>query len=346
MIFVVTLFLVSSLIDRFQLQCAQQEGEGIDLKESSSHNKSHVKVVIAIGSAPKYQSRRDLIRQSWMQWNVPGITEIRFFTEETPDTQLEANNNNNDTVLAPSKGGYRGSTLRFFDQAEWFQERYDFDYFLRVDDDGFLCLPSLLQDLEQGNAPTANFFWGKYFCGTSVVADENFMLFSADLIQFFLASKRTLRINEKATFAANFGLWQHMMHLQVLDDRDRIDAQQGYLTEYMRKGNKVKDFCQSHIWAHHVTEPQVFKQVYQLAKHRGYGEAAPTNNNHTSTTNTSSSSSWIHNTLGKVCQNTQKHPECLNDKTTSLYSQEGSTRGFQGAKGFPSIVSNGKYPCH
>ena len=33
-----------------------------------------------------------------------------------------------------------------------------------------------------------------------------------------------------ATFAAHFGLWQHMLNLTILDDRWRIDAQQGYLT--------------------------------------------------------------------------------------------------------------------
>jgi hypothetical protein len=100
-------------------------------------------------------------------------------------------------VFAPSDvaGGYWNSMPRFLFQIKWFREHYRFDYFLRIDDDGFLCLDSVMRDLE--HAPTKNFFWGKYFCSPGkILADENFMLFSEDDLIEVLSSS-ALRINEK-----------------------------------------------------------------------------------------------------------------------------------------------------
>ena len=267
---------------------------------------------------------------------------IRFFTEGNTDTNHESLMHG-DMVLSPPDvaGGYWNSMPRFLFQIKWFRERYRFDYFLRIDDDGFLCLDSVMRDLE--HAPTHHFFWGKYFClQGKVVADENFMLFSQDLIEFFLSS--ALRINEKATFAAHFGLWQHMMDLQVLDDRGRIHAQQGWLkhAKYMQDGKNVKDFCQNHIWSHHVRHENVFSQVFALSKARNH-----------SSPNTALRASWIKESLGKVCVEKPKvdgkkhiQKECLGTtKPTSLQTQIGNRASFHGSSGFPSICSNENYSC-
>jgi hypothetical protein len=134
-----------------------------------------------------------------------------------------------------------------------------------------------------------------------------------------------------------------MLDLQVLDDRGRIHAQQGWLKHatYMQNGKGVKDFCQNHTWAHHVRLENVFSQVFALSKARNH-----------STPNTLHAS-WLEASLGKVCVAERKcdgkkriQEECF-DTTgrTSLHRQIGSRASFQDSSGFPSIYSNENYSC-
>ena len=142
---------------------------------------------------------------------------------------------------------------------------------LHVDDDGFLCLSTIVHNLVHA-APHRMFFWAKYFClDGKVLDDENFMLMFADLADFLDDANRrgVLRASYEgdATFAAHFGLWQHMLNLTILDDRGRIDAQQGYLTSYMRRGELgngkkapkalLGGFCRQYVWSHHVWSTSV-----------------------------------------------------------------------------------------
>mmetsp|Transcript_21008 Transcript_21008/g.34727 ORF Transcript_21008/g.34727 Transcript_21008/m.34727 type:complete len:365 (+) Transcript_21008:281-1375(+) len=314
----------------------------------STPPRRNVKLVIAIGSKPTNGELRQWLRSSWMQWAASSSeqVEIRFFTERTNETEQEDAGADDIVFLDPKLGGYWGSARRIFEQFDWFlSQDYHFEFFLRVDDDGFLCLPTLLKDLEQ--APSTHFFWGKYFCQENrITADENFMLFSNDLIQFFQAAAPVLRINEKATFAAHFALWQHMLQLQVLDDRDRIDAQQGYLTQYMRGNNdkhkNVEDFCATHIWAHHVKTKRVFEEAYRMAT-EGSLLLLPSVK---STANKNDTTWHMQDSLGNIClgePNLSHQGECSGG--SSLYQQKGIVPGFQKSQGFPSIQGNAQYSC-
>ena len=75
--------------------------------------------------------------------------------------------------------------LRFLYHAKWTAARYDFQYFLRVDDDYFVCLEKLLNELPL--RPKENLVWGNFHCeinGSWV--DESWMVFSRDIVETFL----------------------------------------------------------------------------------------------------------------------------------------------------------------
>lgn len=231
--------------------------------------KPEVTLVIAVGTAPGNIHLRQAHRQTWATPSEQGAVKVFYFTDKTESTMQEASQHD-DLVLMDVVGGHTNFLERFDSQVKWLQERYMFDYFLRVDDDGFLCIDQLMVDLKV--LPKSGLFWGKYFCEEGrVVADENFMLFSVDVIHLLINS--LFRRQGHATFAAHFGLWQHVLNLTIVDDRARIDAQQGYLTTFMHKRTASEtdkqsctDFCSKYIWAHHVHDAQVIYWAYEGMK--------------------------------------------------------------------------------
>lgn len=242
---------------------------------SPEQSAAAVALFIAIGSAPGNRLSRDQLRATWLTWTGAesrrmGIkVDYRFFTERTGSTVLEQQRFG-DIVFQAAGTGYQNHALRFFEQVSWVTAIPDkHHYFLRLDDDGFLCLPRLCLDLL--SLPRTQFFWGKFFCEPGrVLADENFMLFSWDVVEYFHKSKHVLRVKPEATFAAHFGVWQHMLNITVFDDRARLDVQQGWITGWMQ-GVATKDkptqqqaqgFCRQHIWAHHVTDKALIQTVF------------------------------------------------------------------------------------
>ncbi|GBG30715.1 UDP-galactose transporter 1 [Hondaea fermentalgiana] len=191
---------------------------------------------------------------------------------------LEESHEHADLIVQTVPSGYRNFLSRFFFQMEWILERYDADYILRLDDDGFLCVEQLFSLLEV--FPRERFFYGKYFCAREKrVADENIMLFSQDVVKNLTLMRPLLRVNAGATFAAHFGMWQHFLDVDVFDDQMRIDSQvNGPRTKYMHTkptpgeefiyaaNSTYGEFCDKFVWAHHVPDPLVIR--------RGPGAAA------------------------------------------------------------------------
>ena len=217
---------------------------GMSRKPELANTRDHVLFFIAIGSGPKNIGRRMALRDTWLKWCHCGcpLHQIvyRVFTESGPATHDEQNLYGDLVLSANATTGKKDFLRRWQTQVHWAIRHFEFDFLLHVDDDGFLCLPTVVHNLVHA-APKRMFFWAKYFCNDGkVVADENFLLMSADLVHFldYAINRGVLRATYEgdASFAAHFGFWQHMLNLTILDDRRRFDAQQGYLTPYMRRG--------------------------------------------------------------------------------------------------------------
>jgi hypothetical protein len=200
--------------------------------------------IFLIYSAPQYRNRREAVRNSWLEWLDPNQQHCYRFITHTKRNATSVKSNENDlTVLDGPDGrlqyGKRGlDLLRFGEQH--FTSGYS--YLVKLDDDGFLCLPRLLYQLKR--RPRQRFVWGKYWLQNQwgrnrgrTRMDENFMVISRDLVQFIVlntgSSDSLLAFDPTQTFAVNFAYWTHFLRLNIHDDRSEIDSQQHYLTSYM-----------------------------------------------------------------------------------------------------------------
>lgn len=250
----------------------------------------NVLLFIAIGSAPGNHELRAAARDSWLHW-LPrdGSVEYKFFSDARPageesgsesgqvwDSLEEEERHEMDVVLQPLATGYGSNSenaygQRALHQISWIRQRFGdgLSYFLRIDDDSFLCLHRLLYELK--TTPTEQFFWGRFWCRDARNrADENFMLFSGDVAALLDDDRfvgRLLPFDNRVTLGWNFGYWSWILNLTIFDDQERLDAQQGYLTDYMHEEeasepSKLSRFCDSFLYAHHVTPPVI------IAAHR------------------------------------------------------------------------------
>lgn len=115
--------------------------------------KKRLKLIIAILSAPIRFDRREGIRRTWMSECTSGEVVCRFFTDSLsdmePNVQTALTNENaryGDIEFMPIPKGYNFG-LRLLWLMEWSVERYEFDFFLRMDDDYFVCLKRLLFEI-------------------------------------------------------------------------------------------------------------------------------------------------------------------------------------------------------
>jgi len=110
---------------------------------------SHKLLVIAVPSVRK--ERREKIRETWLTWADDRIT-LRFFCEWSKDKnsntalkkEMEAHG---DIVVLNIEPGMNFG-LKLLEAMRWMSKNYSFDFFLRLDDDYFLCLPRLLEELD------------------------------------------------------------------------------------------------------------------------------------------------------------------------------------------------------
>lgn len=134
------------------------------------------------------------IRNSWLACGDDRVV-LRFFTEQADEASSEAYAIR--AGLAAESDTFGGLVVMELDRGmnfdakllwamRWANDRYTFDFFLRLDDDYFLCLDRLLRELEANRerlgleAPLL--FGGFRYCDGAARVDEAYLLFSAGLI--------------------------------------------------------------------------------------------------------------------------------------------------------------------
>lgn len=146
------------------------------LKPATVTNDGKVKLLLFVGihSAPTRLDRRKAIRETWMKecrGNPDAV--CRFFTDgqDVKGHRLEAKKGRQlenesrvyeDMLLADVPGGVNFA-LKFLWMIQWAKERYDFHFFLRLDDDYFICFEKLMLELEVVR-PREKFQWGWLHC--------------------------------------------------------------------------------------------------------------------------------------------------------------------------------------
>ncbi len=157
-----------------------------------------------------------------------------------------------------------GSRGKF--QMQWALDHVPhFTYFLRVDEDGYLCLDSLFAVINAG-VPKSKFLWGRFHCKKLIARmDENFMFMSRDVVTYFVEGWRSRQVayDGRLTLALNVGAMLSRLHhvcgWTFWDDRHRIRWEEK-LTDRMD--------CRNHIWFHHL-KPEQIKLFHQRHHERG-----------------------------------------------------------------------------
>eukprot|EP00903_Cladosiphon_okamuranus_P008646 g8290.t1 len=155
----------------------------------SSDSRTHVMLVIAVVSARP--DRRQAVRKSWLAWADERV-EIRFFLEKPEPGSAD------DVAVAEESAAHGDIVLMDIDPGmnfglklvwalRWMSDEFTFDFFLRLDDDYFLCLRRLLDELEvtrdAAEAPL-KIFGGKVLCNYYGMTriDEAYLLLSGHLV--------------------------------------------------------------------------------------------------------------------------------------------------------------------
>ncbi|CAN0032931.1 unnamed protein product [Ectocarpus sp. 4 AP-2014] len=156
----------------------------------------HVNLAIAVPSVRP--ERREAIRKTWLKWGDDRVV-LRFFTEPSN----EADNENSKTTPLAEESRTHGDIIiqdisagmnfgvKLLEAMKWMSSHYSFDFFLRLDDDYFLCLEHLLNELScllMSDAQQSPIYSGTRGCGTVPAMDEAYILLSSVIVDRILAA--------------------------------------------------------------------------------------------------------------------------------------------------------------
>ncbi|XP_032239906.2 titin [Nematostella vectensis] len=153
--------------------------------------KPRVRIVIFVMTAVSRSDRRKAIRETWWSRCKPPEAACYFVTDGYIDESMyddvkAESDEHKDILFLPTDEGLNFG-LRLLYTMEWSLAKYHYDFFLRLDDDYFICIEKLLHELQyQIKVKVA---WGFWHCDTPYVVylDESFALLSHDLIVTFLS---------------------------------------------------------------------------------------------------------------------------------------------------------------
>ena len=104
--------------------------------------------------------------------------------KENSTSLIEEQSTYNDTEFQNLQGGVEFGK-RFLYHMVWAMQNYEFDYFMRIDDDYFLCLKRFLYEIPL--PMVKQYHWGYVHCIESLVRpEESIIMFSRDLVETFL----------------------------------------------------------------------------------------------------------------------------------------------------------------
>ncbi|CAN0428880.1 unnamed protein product [Pylaiella littoralis] len=228
--------------------------------------------------------RRNAIRESWMAWADERV-QLRFFTEipmesnrhyqETLDALQAESDAHGDLVLMDINPGMNFA-LKLLWAMRWMSQQFTFHFFLRLDDDYFLCLRRLLDELDatlaasaQQDAPPLKFFAGFRYCKYvgRVHVDEAYLLLPEELIARILAAP-DLQCSRYASLTV--GRWfTQGQPLNILGDVECVNDPRldhfGHIFENDPSDDHYTDVCATHIGVHHAYPDRVPK-LWQAAK--------------------------------------------------------------------------------
>ena len=150
-----------------------RDRSAINVNDRSQKRK--VVVFIAISSHPRRLSRRTAIRKTWMpECKTHPKSQCNFFMDKldrfgkpVEDSFLngmrsESAENDNDIIFLDTFGG-NNMGYRMAKIMQYVMTNYEIDFFLRLDDDHFLCYDRLIKELPHRKVDNRQLYWGYYW---------------------------------------------------------------------------------------------------------------------------------------------------------------------------------------
>jgi len=212
---ILLLIATAFLLLRLFLQRNHEEQISIDSE------KIKLKFFAGIFSYLTFRDRRDAMRATWLQYCKKDPETVCSFLLDGLDNEgdeiaaekmikvEEESNLNKDMVVLETFTGFNFA-YRLYKGMEYAYDKYDFDFFVRIDDDQYLCFDRLVYELPYRKKET-NMIWGYMHCKENATrVDEGIMIFGRDLFDLLMERFNTLLCHKIGGQAV--GLW--MMELQ------------------------------------------------------------------------------------------------------------------------------------
>ena len=171
-------------------------------------------------------------------------------------------------------GGYNFA-LRLVWILRYSREHFDYDYFLRIDDDHFLCLDRLLYELPFRKKSAL--IWGFIHCKPRIVrVDEGWLLMSADLVDEALSKyNTTLQCHPYGDQAVALWMIDSKYNVTYFSDNDRVihEATSYHLEKYLRK-----DICILYL-SLHGSYPETMKKYWSIIHNNSNSNSKQSNDN-------------------------------------------------------------------
>lgn len=144
------------------------------VKERPQDDRQRYSLIVAIITGPDRKEERSVMRDTWLADLDPKRTAVKFVigTGGLSDTEIsslkEENKLTDDLLLLENfKEGFSVLSRKVLLMMSWFADNMQFDYLFKGDDDTYVSLPLLLNELDKRPSP-GRFYWG-FFDGRSSV---------------------------------------------------------------------------------------------------------------------------------------------------------------------------------
>ena len=143
-------------------------------RELGTSRNGKLLLLVVIRSAPSSLDRRNAIRETWMKECQTNPDAVCLFITDGQDPKgqplegverIKLENESRaygDILLSEAPGGVNFA-VQYLWMLQWANETYDFQYFLRLDDDYFICFRKLMLELKV-RPSQQNFQWGWLHC--------------------------------------------------------------------------------------------------------------------------------------------------------------------------------------
>ena len=150
---------------------------------------------------------------------------------------------------------------RYLYHLVWAVQNFEFDYFLRMDDDYFLCLDRLINELPM--PPQKMYHWGYVHCIKNIVRpEESIILFSRDLIEKFL-QQNPLLIKGHPWADQMIATWVNELQLPMIYNHDPRLHHTPILKHIENIPEEFNNVCNKYIGVH-GSYPEHMKTLWDL----------------------------------------------------------------------------------